>query len=461
MKQRPTSARWLFVAFSVVVLSFTASTVVSEVAAEQISSLSDSLTHDAMPSIERLSAARTELRHVQSLAHQWVDAQGAPRARVASAIDVANDHIDTDVDAYLRLPVYPGEEQAWAAIRRALSSVDTAVATMRVAVETAPARAAASLAALDAACDHAVDAVSEDIAFNAQNGERLGRRIHEARRRALVAAIALDALCALMTLVVAVAATRAVTSHAALLERHGELLTARADELEQFAGRIAHDVRNPIGAAMVSLSLVQKYAASDEKLVHATARGLSALRRAARLLDGLLDFARAGARPRADGRADVAAVVGPLVEDVADGAGAAAHVEVRCGALEGAVRCEPAILEVLVANLVRNAIKYMGEGAVRTVNVAALEIGDVVRVEVSDTGVGIPRELLAAVFDPFVRGPSEVKEGIGLGLATVKRVCEAHGGRVGVDSVVGRGSRFWFELPTAARGAPSAAPPPA
>jgi len=68
---------------------------------------------------------------------------------------------------------------------------------------------------------------------------------------------------------------------------------------------------------------------------------------------------------------------------------------------------------------------------------------------VEDTGPGIPVGLQKVVFDPFVRGPQEVADGTGLGLATVKRLAEAHGGRVGLQSTVGVGSVFWVELPLA------------
>jgi len=84
---------------------------------------------------------------------------------------------------------------------------------------------------------------------------------------------------------------------------------------------------------------------------------------------------------------------------------------------------------------------------------------------VQDTGPGIPSEKKGALFEPYVRGESN-QPGIGLGLATVKRLTEAHGGRVGVESSPGAGSTFWFELPKGAppvtRGAePRPSQPPA
>ncbi len=72
-----------------------------------------------------------------------------------------------------------------------------------------------------------------------------------------------------------------------------------------------------------------------------------------------------------------------------------------------------------------------------------------VGVEGQDTGPGIPSELGPRVFSPYVRGTGSGRPGIGLGLATVKRMAEAHGGTVGVQTALGCGSVFWFELPPA------------
>lgn len=69
------------------------------------------------------------------------------------------------------------------------------------------------------------------------------------------------------------------------------------------------------------------------------------------------------------------------------------------------------------------------------------------RVEVEDTGPGIEPDKLELIFAPYVRGTTK-QPGLGLGLATVKRLVEAHGGRVGVSSMLNQGSVFWFELPT-------------
>jgi hypothetical protein len=82
--------------------------------------------------------------------------------------------------------------------------------------------------------------------------------------------------------------------------------------------------------------------------------------------------------------------------------------------------------------------------------VRALRQGPFMRIEVEDNGPGLPAAMEAAVFEPYVRGPDNHQPGIGLGLATVKRVVEAHGGRVDVRSILHVGCRFGIELPCAA-----------
>ena len=100
----------------------------------------------------------------------------------------------------------------------------------------------------------------------------------------------------------------------------------------------------------------------------------------------------------------------------------------------------------MLSNLIRNAVKYIGTGDERRVTIRVEPRDETARVEVSDTGVGVPESLALHVFEPYVRATDNAKPGLGLGLATVRRFVEAYGGRVGVESSPGRGSTFWFEL---------------
>jgi signal transduction histidine kinase len=124
---------------------------------------------------------------------------------------------------------------------------------------------------------------------------------------------------------------------------------------------------------------------------------------------------------------------------------------------DGSVCCTMGILSSLVSNLVRNGVKYVGEGTGKKLSVRANTPGGGIRIEVEDNGPGLPAAMEAAVFEPYVRGPDNHQPGIGLGLATVKRVAEAHGGRVDVRSIAHVGCRFGLELPCAAETSTGAA----
>ena len=112
----------------------------------------------------------------------------------------------------------------------------------------------------------------------------------------------------------------------------------------------------------------------------------------------------------------------------------------------------PGHLRIVVSNLVGNALKYGGcEGGRVTVRAAGR--GASVVLSVCDTGAGISPEARARLFEPFFRGSAK-PDGYGLGLATVKRLVEAHRGKVELESEVGAGTTVTVELPRAAPALP-------
>ncbi len=105
-------------------------------------------------------------------------------------------------------------------------------------------------------------------------------------------------------------------------------------------------------------------------------------------------------------------------------------------------------LERVFMNLLSNAVKYTPPSG--SVAVRAWSENDQIKVEVSDTGIGIPEEALPRIFDEFYRAKNAKAmemEGTGLGLAIAKDVVEQHGGQISVESVVGEGSTFYVTLP--------------
>lgn len=105
-------------------------------------------------------------------------------------------------------------------------------------------------------------------------------------------------------------------------------------------------------------------------------------------------------------------------------------------------------LEEVFANLIGNAIKYIGaNNPTPRITVRAERVGELIRYEVGDNGIGIPATAQSRLFQQFSRAHDLPIEGLGLGLSIVQRIVERLNGSVGVDSSPGQGSRFWFCLP--------------
>jgi signal transduction histidine kinase len=120
------------------------------------------------------------------------------------------------------------------------------------------------------------------------------------------------------------------------------------------------------------------------------------------------------------------------------------------------VACDEMRIERVVANFIENALKYAEPRSAIVIGLS--DHATHARVSVTDTGPGIPVSELASLFDSHRRGStSGGRHGSGLGLYISRKIIEAHHGRVGVDSVVGAGSQFFFELPVTM---PDAAEPP-
>ena len=105
-------------------------------------------------------------------------------------------------------------------------------------------------------------------------------------------------------------------------------------------------------------------------------------------------------------------------------------------------------IEQVVTNLLDNSIKFNRENG--TIRVYSQDTVDLIRVWVEDTGAGIPAKDIPRIFERFYRvdkARSRELGGTGLGLSIVKHIAELHGGSVGVESIEGLGSKFWFTIP--------------
>ena len=458
--QRPKPAmRYASLAVVAVGAVFVGVTVIGQQYAAEIDVLARSLSADAAPSIERLSAARGELRRLTFATRDVLRAADAGRSPKRVQIETATKSFDAAVSAYVSLPPYPGER---AQQRSAIGDIDAYRRALDLVLDRIDrgdlvrARALVETTFMPAS-DRADRAIEKLESLDADYASRTGTAIKRTRRSATSLAYALAAFAAIAALLVMGIVLWAHRGFAAMAEarmalesERKRLAERRASELELFAARVAHDLRNPLASIALRVSLAQRHPSDPIKVQACLSKVTSAVHHATQIIDGLLDFARAGGTPDPDARVNVADALHAVVDDLSpeierDGIALSTRVPPNAEAC-----CSAGALLSVLGNLLRNAVKYMGEASrERRIAVYAFERDSSIRVEVEDSGPGIPPGITEQIFEPYVRGPANAQPGIGLGLATVKRIVEAHGGSVGVHAVHGRGSCFWFELPKA------------
>jgi signal transduction histidine kinase len=394
------------------------------------------------PVAARLSTLRAVLRHLDGEVDREVTAASAGRSVAGdSARRVVESELDPRLGALASTLNDIEDAATLTRVRKSRAALDAPLEDVAAALGRGDAPGATLAATRVARAIDEIDGDLEELA--SAHLLRAGRDALAVRgelARSWRVAGVLDGICLALAGLAAILAVGAI-------RRQIRALDARATELDTFAGRVAHDILSPIGSVSLTLQVLRKAKLTPERQAELGERALATINLVTQMAEGLLEFARLGARPGHGQRNrldeaihDVVAGLAPL----ATAAGVEICVEAQTPAV---VACSRGILVSVISNLLRNALKYMGEREHKRVIVRVRTGADCARVEVDDNGPGVPDGLEGRIFEPYVRGTSSGR-GAGLGLATVKRLVEAHGGRVGVESALGDGSCFWFELPT-------------
>ena len=216
-------------------------------------------------------------------------------------------------------------------------------------------------------------------------------------------------------------------------------------EMRQFSTALAHELRTPIAALRGEIELAaMKASAHDTYRVTAVSQ-LEELDKLKRLIDQLLTLARAesGQIPLVRQPVTLAPLVTSVVEQV-EAVAQAKGLTLTCQMDdEPVVEGDPEWLERLLLNLLDNAFKFTQPGGRVLVRLSSED--SMARLEVRDTGIGMPADVVPHVMERFYRADparSSSAQGVGLGLSLVKWIAERHNGSIGVESQPGRGSAF-------------------
>jgi len=223
-------------------------------------------------------------------------------------------------------------------------------------------------------------------------------------------------------------------------------LKLKNQELDRFAVRVSHDLKTPLITVAGFLGFLEKdiKEGNHERVERNIAQISEAAKNMGKFVDELLDLSRVGriTNPPTDVAFDA------IVQDAlkaAEGVLKAKQVQVQITAIFPFVHVDRMRVVQVMQNLITNAVKFMGDQPQPIIKIGLEEINGEHIFSVSDNGIGIEKADQERIFELFNKLDPNT-EGIGIGLGLVKRIVEVHGGRIWVESEVGKGSTFKFTL---------------
>jgi NtrC-family two-component system sensor histidine kinase KinB len=216
----------------------------------------------------------------------------------------------------------------------------------------------------------------------------------------------------------------------------------------EFIAAASHELRTPLTSVQMGIHLLLEGAAGalDERQQEILRVCRDDTARLDRLMRQLLDLSKIESGAVAPVRTPVAPSV--LVQEAAD----SLRLQIEAGGVRLEIDAPPDLpsicadrhqIERVIGNLVTNALRATPSA----ITIAAVRRDDAVAFSVTDNGAGIPRDYLPRIFEPFIQVPNAPSGGAGLGLTLSRRIVEAHGGQLTVQSEPGRGSTFTFTVP--------------
>jgi signal transduction histidine kinase len=234
------------------------------------------------------------------------------------------------------------------------------------------------------------------------------------------------------------------------LEAANKRLSSEIAEKEDFLRAVSHDLNAPLRniSGMATMLLMKNKEKFDEDVIHRLERIQKNVQVETDLIGELLELSRIKTRRGKVEAVELDAMVREI-GDIFENDLKSRHIALVIDNRLPVLQCEKARLRQVFQNLIDNAIKYMGDGAMKEIHVGCNVKPSEAEFYVRDTGIGIDAEDIGKVFHVFRRGKSQAVQSVsgkGVGLASVKSIIETYSGSIWVESQSGQGSTFRFTI---------------
>lgn len=442
----PRLARWMLPgAFGGLVGLLVLTGVLRMMTSRAVAGRVDGIVENALRSVELLGQMSNDLTRRRTLTGEHVlEADPARRRTLESRLAAAEIDFNAAARAYEPLTTYPSEVAAWQHLKgdaaRADERLDEALDLSRHGRSV---EAGDRFRAMRATFSEIDEDVATLIKINTAQAEQMRRSARNAYRRDRLVQDSLWLLMILVTVGTGAQVTRMARRTEENERRFVETLQARNRDLDAFAGQVAHELRGPLNTIAMTRAAIMHRWPHAERQAELIRRAVD---RMAALIEDLLNLSRvegAATAGRSDPAAVVAEVQSALSERIRE-AGASVHVAVE----RDAVGCTESLFRQVVCNLLENALKYRRPEIPVEIEVTGRVEGDEYEMRIKDNGIGMSTDEARHAFDPLFRAP-RVRDvpGTGIGLSIVKRVLDACGGSVSIESALGRGTVMTIRLP--------------
>ncbi|HSQ65154.1 MAG TPA: hypothetical protein VLM85_18160, partial [Polyangiaceae bacterium] len=260
--------RWSLYGIGLVVLLFGATIVFTQAVLEPIQERTEALTRNALPSVRYLAHARSAIVRLQTAMRTYMLAEPGTEARAARLTDVRDARHDVDVAfaEYAKFPQFPHEYERVMKVDGALALLDEHMAPLlaRPAVPSSEIRAA-EIESILPFVEEADQSITDLQIFNVDQAANAANAISASNAVSRATALTLSGLSIVIAFVAGALVHRVGRKQARMAAEHEEVLMMRATELEAFAGRVAHDLKNPLGTLALRVAVLQRNVGGEEE----------------------------------------------------------------------------------------------------------------------------------------------------------------------------------------------------